>query len=64
MNYSLSIHNVTSITVSQVREISGPGDTYASRTIEINTKEGSFELVLFSPHVGDDHDSPLLEMKL
>lgn len=64
MNYSLNIHNVTAISVNPVREVSSSGDTYASRTITIKTPEGDFELTMFSPHVDDDHDAPLLEVRL
>lgn len=63
MNFSLNIHNVTSITLGPVKENVLSGSTYATRTLEVKTKEGDFELTLFSVHVDNDHDEPLLEVR-
>ena len=63
MNFSLNIHTVTDITLGPVRENVSPGNTYATRTLEIKTQEGTFEITLFSAHVDSDHDAPLLEVR-
>jgi hypothetical protein len=66
MNFSLNIHRVTDIIVGPAKENnSGAGSygTYATRTIEIKTPEGDFELTLFSEHVGEDFEGELLQVK-
>lgn len=66
MNFSLNIHRVIDIIVgpSKVNENpSGTYGTYATRTIEIKTKEGDFELTLFSEYVSNDHEGELLQVK-
>jgi len=63
MNFSLNIHDVTDIIVGTVRENTSPGQTYATRTIEIRTKQGDFEISLFSVHVDEDHDKELLRVR-
>jgi hypothetical protein len=66
MNFSLNIHRVTEIVVGPAtKNSSGDGkyDTYATRTIEIRTSEGDFELMLFSEHVSEDHVGELLRVK-
>lgn len=63
MNFSLNMHNVTEIIIGPVKE-NVSYDTYATRTLEIKTKEGDFEITLFSPHVDKDSDEPLLEVKV
>ena len=62
MNFNLNIHRVTDITVSPIKHSAGPDSIYATRTIEIKTSEGDFEISLFSEHVDIDHE-PLLEIK-
>ncbi len=64
MNFNLNIHRVTDITVSSVKQNVGSDNIYATRTIEIKTSEGNFEISLFSEHVDIDHDKPLLEVKV
>jgi hypothetical protein len=61
MNFSLNMHNVTEIILGPVKENTSY-DTYATRTIEIKTKEGDFEITLFSPHVDKDDESELLKV--
>ena len=63
MNFNLNIHRVTSVTVGAVHEHVSENDRYCTRTIEIKTPEGDFELALFSEHVSPDTDEPLLEVK-
>ena len=63
MNFNLNIHRVTDITVSPIKHSAGPDRVYATRTNEIKTPEGDFEISLFSEHVDIDHDKPLLEIK-
>jgi hypothetical protein len=63
MNFNLNIHRVTSVTLGPVKEYRSSSDTYATRSIEIKTPEGDFELSLFSEHVSEDHEGPLLEVK-
>ncbi len=63
MNFSLNIHSVTSVTLGPAKENISSGSTYATRTLEIKTKEGDFELTLFSVHVDSDSDEPLLEVR-
>ena len=63
MNFNLNIHRVTDIIISPVKQSAGPDSVYATRTIEIKTSEGDFEISLFSEHVDIDHDKPLLEVK-
>ena len=63
MNFNLNIHRVTDITVSPIKHSAGPDSIYATRTIEIKTAEGDFEISLFSEYVDIDHDKPLLEIK-
>jgi hypothetical protein len=63
MNFNLNIHRVTDITVSPIKHSAGPDSVYATRTIEIKTSEGDFEISLFSEYVDIDHDKPLLEIK-
>lgn len=63
MNFSLNIHRVTDVIVGPVKVHEGTHDTYATRTIEIKTPEGDFEISLFSEHVGEDHDGELLQVK-
>lgn len=63
MNFSLNIHTVTSVTLGPVKEHVLSGSTYATRTIEIKTEEGTFEISLFSVYVDDNHDEPLLEVR-
>lgn len=65
MNFTMNIHRVTDIIVgpAKVNSSGGGFGTYATRTIEIKTPEGDFELTLFSEHVGEDHDSELLQVK-
>ena len=65
MNFSLNIHRVTDILVGPAK-VQGNGagyGNYATRTIEIKTPEGDFELTLFSEHVGEDHEGELLQVK-
>ena len=64
MNCNLNIHRVTSITIGPVKESVRPGDTYATRTIEIKTPDGDLEISLFSEHVDEDHEGELLEIKV
>jgi hypothetical protein len=64
MNFNLNIHRVTNITVSPIKHSAGPDSVYATRTIEIKTSEGDFEISLFSEYVDIDHEKPLLEIKL
>lgn len=64
MNFNLNLHNVTKITLGPVRLYRG-ADTYATRQIEIETTEGTFEVSLFSPHVSEEDyydDKPFLEV--
>lgn len=64
MNFSLNIHTVTSVTLGPVKEHVLSGSTYATRTIEVKTEEGTFEISLFSVHVdNNNHDEPLLEVR-
>jgi hypothetical protein len=66
MNFSLNIHRVTDVILGPVKvNANGVGSygTYATRTIEIKTPEGDFELTLFSEHVGEDHEGELLQVK-
>ena len=64
MNFSLNIHSVTDIVLGPVREnISAGTEAYATRIIEIQTKEGDFEITLFSVHVSEDDDTALLAVK-
>lgn len=64
MNFSLNIHSVTDIVLGPVKEnISAGKEAYATRIIEIQTKEGAFEITLFSVHVSEDDDTPLLAVK-
>ena len=63
MNFNLNIHRVTNITVSPIKHSAGPDSVYATRTIEIKTSEGDFEIGLYSEYVDIDHDKPLLEIK-
>lgn len=65
MNFSLNIHRVTDIIVgpTKVHENGAGYGTYATRTIEIKTPEGDFELTLFSEHVSEDHEGELLQVK-
>lgn len=63
MNFNLNIHRVTNITVSPIKHSAGPDSFYATRTIEIKTPEGDFEISLYSEYVDIDHDKPLLEIK-
>ena len=64
MNFSLNIHSVTDIIIGPVKENPSPSHTYATRSIEIKTKEGDFEITLFSLHVDEDHEGALLEVKV
>ena len=64
MNFNLNIYRVTSIIIGPVKESIRPGDTYATRTIEIKTPEGDFEISLFSEHVDEDHEGELLAIKV
>lgn len=63
MNFSLNIHTVTSITLSPVKEHVLSGSTYGTRTLEVKTEEGTFEVTLYSVHVDNDNDKPLLEVR-
>lgn len=63
MNFSLNIHRVTSVTLGPAKENVSAGSTYATRILEIKTEEGDFELTLFSVHVDNDSDKPLLEVR-
>jgi hypothetical protein len=54
---------VTDVIVGPVKVHEGTHDTYATRTIEIKTPEGDFEISLFSEHVSEDHDGELLQVK-
>ena len=64
MNFNLNIYRVTSIIIGPVKESVRPGDTYATRTIEIKTPDGDLEISLFSEHVDEDHEGELLEIKV
>lgn len=64
MNFSLNIHSVTDIIIGPVKENPSPSHTYATRNIEIKTKEGDFEITLFSVYMEVDEDTPLLEVKI
>lgn len=65
MNFSLNMHNVTAISIGPVKENQVSYGAYATRTLEIRTKEGDFEITLFSPHVDKDGDDvPLLEVRV
>ena len=63
MNFNLNIHRVTDVTISPIKQNTGSGGVYATRTIEIKTPEGDFEISLYSEYVDIDHDKPLLEIK-
>jgi len=63
MNFNLNIHRVTDVTISPIKQSTISAGVYATRTIEIKTPEGDFEISLFSEHVDIDHDKPLLEIK-
>ena len=63
MNFNLNIHSVASVTLGPVKENVLSGSTHATRTIEIKTKEGDFEITLFSVYVDKDHDEPLLQVR-
>lgn len=64
MNFSLTMHNVIEVVLGPVKENVFPsGDSYASRVLEIKTKDGNFEIVLFSLHVDDGHKGELLRVK-
>lgn len=64
MNFSLNMHSVTEIIIGPVKENVSSYDTYATRTLEIKTKEGDFEITMFSPHVSkDDDEVELLQVR-
>jgi hypothetical protein len=63
MNFSLNMHRVTDVILGPVKVNEGTHDTYATRTIEIKTREGDFEITLFSEHVGEDFEGELLQVK-
>jgi len=63
MNFNLNIHRVTDVTISPIKQSTISAGVYATRTIEIKTPEGDFEISLYSEYVDIDHDKPLLEIK-
>ena len=63
MNFDLNIHRVTDIIVGAPKVYSDGGRVRATRTIEIKTNEGNFELSLFSEHVDEDFEGELLQVK-
>jgi len=63
MNFSLNVHDVTDIILGPVREHRNY-DVSATRTIEIKTPQGTFEISLFSKHVSLDDETELLKVKL
>lgn len=62
MNFNLNIHDVTDVIIGTVTEHRGH-DVYATRTIEIKTPQGDFEISLFSKHVSEDDDVDLLRVR-
>jgi hypothetical protein len=64
MNFNMNIHCVKSVRLSAIRHGKTNDQVSASRDIVIETKEGSFELTLFSNYVDEDSDEQLLEIKV
>ena len=60
----MNIHCVKSVRLSAIRHGKTNDQVSASRDIVIETKEGSFELTLFSNYVDEDSDEQLLEIKV
>jgi len=63
MNFDLNIHRVTDVIVNAAKVYSESGKVRATRTIEIKTTEGDFELSLFSEYVDEDFEGELLQVK-
>jgi hypothetical protein len=63
MNFDLNIHRVTDVIVNAAKVYSESGKVRATRTIEIKTTEGNFELSLFSEYVDEDFEGELLQVK-
>lgn len=65
MNFSLTMHNVIEVVLGPVKEdVLSSGKSYASRVLEIKTKDGDFEIVLFSLHVDGEHKEKPLRVKV
>jgi hypothetical protein len=63
MSFSLNIHRVTNIVIGPVSESRGESTVYVSRTIEITTPEGVFEISLYSTQSSLDGDKELLRVQ-
>lgn len=65
MNFNMNMHRVTEIQFGPVRTHTAPGGRMnAVRTMLVKTNEGDFEISLFSEYVSEDHEEPLLEVKV
>lgn len=56
-NFTLNIHRVTKVTLSPAKDNNLSTSAYETRTIEIESHEGTFEITLFSEHVSLDEDA-------
>jgi len=62
LSTSMNIHGVKRVTIENERETKCLMDAYATRTIVIETDQGSIEITLFSRHKGLDDDHPYMDV--
>jgi len=57
---SLNVHGVKRVTIEAERECKGAVQSYATRTITIETDHGQVEITLFSSHKTADDEDPFM----
>lgn len=61
LSASMNIHGVKRITLEPERENRNALDIYTTRTIIVETDQGTIEISLFSAHRGLGDDQPCME---
>jgi hypothetical protein len=64
MNFTMNIHRVKNVRLSEPRLYKSNGSRYVTRDLVVETDDGVFELALFSIYANEDDDQPLLEVKV
>lgn len=64
LSASMNVHGVKRLTLEPERENKNAMDAYATRTLVIETDQGSIEITLFSRHKDLDDDTPYMEINV
>lgn len=62
LSSSLNVHNVKRVTIEAEREYKGAVESYATRTITIETDHGQIEIILFSCYKQVDDEGPYMAL--